>query len=108
MVIGAGNRWMNERNRAEVETFKGQGRLLSMDGQELGPINYEYQIDRTHRVWKGIARRSDLPDEFLGVRAGPAELEVSTGDRAQVNFYHHNGEKGIEIKFTGRGTPPGE
>ncbi len=91
-----------------METFKGRGRLLTPDGDELGPIEYEYQIDRTHRVWKGIARRTDLPDELLAVRAGPAELEVSTGDRAPVHFYHHNGQKGIEIKFTGRGVPPGE
>lgn len=91
-----------------METFNGQGRLLTLDGQELGPVEYEYQIDRTHRVWKGIARRIDQPDERLEVRAGPAELEVSSGDRAPVHFYHHNGDKGIEIKFTGRGAPPGE
>jgi hypothetical protein len=91
-----------------LETFRGEGRLLTMDGEELGPIEYEYQIDRTHRVWKGIARRTDEPDELLPLRAGPAELEVSTGDRAPVHFYHHNGQKGIEIKFTGRGVPPGE
>lgn len=91
-----------------METFSGEGRLLKPDGDELGPITYEYQIDRTHRVWKGIARRTDHPDELLSVRAGPAQLEVASGDRAPVNFYHHNGEKGIEIKFTGRGAPPGE
>lgn len=91
-----------------VETFKGEGRLLTLNGDELGPIAYEYQIDRTHRVWKGIARRTDEPDELLSVQAGPAELEVSTGERAPVHFYHHNGQKGIEIKFTGRGAPPGE
>jgi hypothetical protein len=90
-----------------VETFKGQGRLLKLDGEELGPVDYEYQIDRTHRVWKGIARRSDKPEELLSMRAGPAELEVSTGERAPVHFYHHNGDKGIEIKFTGRRAPPG-
>lgn len=91
-----------------METFKGQGRLLSLNGDELGPVEYEYQIDRTHRVWKGIARRTDQPDELLSSPAGPAELEVSTGERAPVHFYHHNGQKGIEIKFTGRGAPPGE
>jgi hypothetical protein len=92
----------------QVETFKGRGRLLNLDGQELAPVDYEYQIDRTHRVWKGIARRSDLPDERMEVRAGPALLEVSSGERGPVHFYHHNGEKGIEIVFTGRGAPPGE
>jgi hypothetical protein len=91
-----------------VETFKGQGKLFTLDGKELGPVEYEYQIDRTHRVWKGTARRVDAPGELLSMRAGPAELEVSTGDRAPVHFYHHNGMKGIEIKFTGRGAPPGE
>jgi hypothetical protein len=91
-----------------MEMFSGAGRLLKLDGDELGQVNYEYHIDRTHRVWKGVARRTDHPDELLPVRAGPAELEVSTGDRAPVHFYHHNGEKGIEIKFTGRGKPPGE
>ncbi len=91
-----------------METFSGTGRLLTLTGDELGPITYEYQIDRTHRVWKGTAQRADLPEELLPVRAGPAEIEVESGDRAPVHFYHHNGLKGVEIKFTGRGAPPGE
>jgi hypothetical protein len=90
-----------------VETFTGQGRLLTSTGDELAPVEYEYQIDRTHRVWKGVARLLN-GDERLAVPAGPAELEVSTGDRAKVNFYHRTTDKGVIIAFTGRGAPPGE
>jgi hypothetical protein len=91
----------------QVETFTGRGRLLTLGGQELAPVDYEYQIDRTHRVWKGVARRIDSPERLATV-AGPAQLEVSTGDTGPVHFYHRNGDAGVEIVFTGRGAPPGE
>jgi hypothetical protein len=90
-----------------LETHNGQGRLLDSSGQLLAEVEYEYQIDRTHRVWKGVARRLD-GEQRLAIAAGPAEFVVSTGDRAMVNFYHRMTDTGAVIAFTGRGAPPGE
>ena len=90
-----------------MEISRGRGRLLASSGELLGTIDYEYQIDRTHRVWKGTAVRVDSA-ERLAVPAGPAELETEHGQRAPVHFYHRAGSEPVTIAFTGRGAPPGE
>jgi hypothetical protein len=90
-----------------METFSGDGELRTPDGDLVAKIAYEYRIDRTHRVWKGTARRTDS-EQQLDKKAGPAVLVVSSGDRAQVNYYHRFSDGGAVIAFTGRGAPPGE
>lgn len=85
----------------------GHGRILSVDGDEIAPVSYTYQIDRRHRVWKGTAERTDerVP---LPSPAGPAILEISTGETGPIHYYHRMTPSGPVIAFTGRGAPPGE
>ncbi len=91
-----------------IETFHGAGRLLSVTGEEIAPIQYEYRIDRRNRVWSGTAVRTDASGP-LPVAAGPAVLETDRGERAPVHFRHRRGEEEkVIIVLTGRGAPPGE
>jgi hypothetical protein len=90
-----------------IETFHGAGRLLSVSGEEIAPVRYEYRIDRRNRVWSGTAVRMDVGGP-LPVAAGPGLLETDRGERAPIHFRHRReGDEHI-IVFTGRGAPPGE
>jgi hypothetical protein len=90
-----------------MDQRRGRGRLLSLNGDVQAEVDYEYQIDRTHRVWRGTARPVECA-EPLSLVAGPAELETESGGRAPVHLYHRPGDDGPVIVFTGRGAPPGE
>jgi hypothetical protein len=89
-----------------VETYQGNGRLLTVDGTEIAAVQYEYRIDRRNRVWSGTATPIEAP---LPVAAGPALLETDRGERAAIHFRHRPDVEGQTIVvFTGRGAPPGE
>jgi hypothetical protein len=90
-----------------MESIRGRGRLLTQQGDVLATVDYEYLIDRTHRVWRGTARRVESA-EPLSSPAGPAELETESGRRASVHYYHRADDEGALIVFTGRGAPPEE
>jgi hypothetical protein len=90
-----------------VETYCGEGRLLTVDGREIAAVHYEYRIDRRNRVWSGTATRVDAGP--LPIAAGPALLETDLGERAAIHFRHRHEVAGQAIiVFTGRGAPPGE
>lgn len=91
-----------------IETFHGAGRLLTVTGEEIAPIRYEYRIDRRNRVWSGTAVRTDVSGP-LPIAAGPGLLETDRDERAPVHFRHRHDEGGkVIIVLTGRGAPPGE
>lgn len=91
-----------------IDTIHGDGRLLSVTGDEIAPVRYEYRIDRRNRVWSGTAIRTDVSGP-LPVAAGPGLLETDRGDRAPVHFRHrYDAGDTVIIVLTGRGAPPGE
>lgn len=94
-------------DQALIETFHGNGRLLSVNGELIAPVSYEYRIDRRNRVWSGTAVRTDVSGP-LPAAAGPGLLETEHGERAPVHFRHRLEAGEHVIVFTGRGAPPGE
>lgn len=90
-----------------MDSYAGQGRLLTLGEEPLASVRYEYQIDRTNRVWHGTATRTDGGGP-LPIPAGPALLETEAGRRAPVHYYHRPSLDTTLIVFTGRGAPPGE